>query len=538
MYKKVVTAEEAVSHIPDNAFVGICGVNVAGTAMELIDAVVDRYQKEGHPKSIDFTNSGNNVYIKQLAVEGLAGVYYAGFPSMDFRNESGGFTENNIIPVFHLSQGIGSNIYRSQANHRPFLTKVGLGTYIDPRQSGGCANQKAKELAEKKPVVKLIEIEGEEYLHIDLPPITVAFIRATTSDTDGNLIDNEEAIKNEVLPLAMAAHNNGGIVIAQVKNVVEPGDIDAADVSVPGMLVDYVVKCTDVVKWHPQNMSPRGDEPGLAGHMRVAKETIPFEMWRPRGGSRMISARRATQEMWPGCICNIGVGIPMGITYIIAEEDVQDMYYQTIELGAIGGYTAGGIYFSTAFNAVAYLRHHEMFDFIDGGGLDVTFLGAAEIGEDGSVNVTRIKGNTIGSGGFVHIATNTKKVVFMCTHTAGGKDELANGSLKIIEQGKPTKFVKQAEQISFNGKEALKNGKEVIYMTERAVFRLADGKLTLIEYAPGLDIEKDIIGYMGFRPEISPDIKPMPDWCFDTEKKIGLKEKWEAVLSEKQAKAE
>jgi len=530
MYKKVVTAAEAVSHIPDEAFIGVCGVNVAGTAMELIDAIVDRYKAEGHPKSINFTNSGNNAYIKPLAVEGLAGIYYAAFPSMDFKVEDGGFTENNIIPVFHLTQGIGSSFYRSQASNMPHITKVGLNTYMDPRQDGGCANQKAKDLAKERPVVKLIELDGEEYLHIDLPPITVALIRGTSADSDGNLSDYDEAIKNEILPLAMAAHNNGGIVIAQVKNIVEPGDIDAADVAVPGMLVDYVVRCTDTLKWHPQCLGQAEVHPGLTGHMRVAKEMIPFEVWRPQGGSRMVSARRATQELWPGCICNVGVGIPMGITYIIAEEDVQDMYYQTIELGAIGGYTSGGFYFSTAFNARAYLRHYEMFDFIDGGGLDIAFLGAAEVGEDGSVNVTRIKGHTIGSGGFLHISTHTKKVVFMCTHTAGGKDELEDGKLKILNPGKPEKFVKQVEQVSFNGKEAAKAGKEVMYVTERAVFRLIDGKLTLVEYAPGLDIEKDIIGMMNFRPEISKDLKPMPDWCFDTENKIGLKEKWEKLL--------
>jgi propionate CoA-transferase len=543
MYQKVVTAAEAVAKIPDNAFIGVSGVNVAGTPMELVDAIVGRFEKEGHPRNIDLTNSGNNAYMPQLAIEGLVGVYYAGFPAFDdYRAAGSGFTDDNKAPVFHFTQGIGTQFYRSQANRMPFLTKVGLGTYVDPRIDGACANEKAREFAKEHPVVKIVELGGEEYLHFDLPPVTVALIRGTSADSDGNLINDDESIKNEILPMAMAAHNNGGIVIAQVKNLLDVGTIHGADVKVPGMLVDYVVVCSDPTRWAPQNMlmymppeaSGRkpgftGYQPGITGHCNIAREAVPFDDWRP-DGVKMMLARRGAAELWPGCVCNVGLGIPTGIPYVAAEEGIEDMYYQTIELGAIGGYTGGGAYFTSAFNARSYLNHDDMFAFIDGKGLDITFLGAGEIGEDGSVNVTRINGRTNGSGGFVNISTGTDKIVFMCTHTAGGKSKTADGKLQIVEQGKPIKFRKSVEQIAFNGPNAVRNGKDVTYMTERAIFKLIDGKLTLVEYAPGLDIERDILAWMGFRPEVSADAKPIPALYF-SDGKIGLKARWEEIIA-------
>jgi propionate CoA-transferase len=385
-------------------------------------------------------------------------------------------------------------------------------------------------MAKERPLVKVVEIENEEYLHFNLPPLTVALIRATSSDADGNLINDDEAIKNEILPMAMAAHNNGGIVIAQVKNLLERGAIDGADVKVPGMLVDYVVVCSDQEKWALQN-GTGVLIPAIGGHLKAAKESIPFEEMEPHG-FKSLMARRGAAELWPGCVCNVGIGIPIGIPYVTAMEDVWDMYYQTVELGAIGGYIGGGPYFSYAFNARSYLNHDEMFNFIDGRGLDITFLGAGEVGEDGSVNVTRINGRTNGSGGFVNISSNTNKIVFMCTHTTGGGAEIVDGKLQITKPGSPHKFVKEVEQVAFNGKMAAAQGKDVTYVTERAVFKLLDGKLTLTEYTPGVDIERDILAMMEFRPEISPDLKPIPDFCFRTDP-IGLKEQWERILSEK-----
>jgi propionate CoA-transferase len=514
MYNKVITASQAAEKIPDGAMVAMSGVGLAGTPMELVDAIADRFRSNGHPQNISLIHSGGNSYARQLAIEGLLGVYYAGFTAID-----PAVTDANLFPVYSLTQGIGVQFYRAQASDIPYLTKAGLHTYLDPRQQGCAANGKAKE----KPIVEVVEIGGEEYLHFMIPPVKAALIRATSADADGNLINDDETIKHEILNIAMAAHNNGGIVIAQVRNLVQVGAIDAADVKVPGMLVDYVVVCSDQEKWHPQTKA-KVFQLGMTGHCNVETSTIPVDLWAPKD-DKLVMARRGVIELWPGCVANVGLGTPDGVTHVAAAEGVHDLYYPTIELGAVGGVTGGGPYFGGAFNARAYMDHHVMFDFINGHGLDITFLGAAEVGEDGSVNVTRFNGRTNGSGGFVNISSGTRKVVFLTSFTAGGKVTAENGALKILTEGKPVKFVKEVQQIGFNGREAVKKNQEVMYVTERAVFRLDGGKMTLVEYAPGLDIEKDVIANMGFRPVIAPDVKPMPPFCF-TDGKIGLREQW------------
>jgi propionate CoA-transferase len=520
MFNKVVTAAEAVKKIPDEAFVVLNGVGGSGAPVEVIDAIIDRFHKEGRPKNLSLIHSGGNGGAQTMgSVEGLLSTYYGGFAGL-----SPEIMDGDRIPSYSLTQGICAQLYRAQAVDAPYLTKVGLHTYLDPRQQGCAINDKAKE----KSIVELLEIGGEEYLHFMLPPITVALLRATSADSDGNLVNDEEAIKSELLPMAMAAHNNGGIVIAQVKNLVEFGQINAADVKVPGMLVDYVVVCSDPEKYHPQGMGMTF-QIGATGHKRVDIHSIPIESWAPQN-ERLVMARRGALELWPGCVSNVGIGVPVGVAYVAATEGLQDMFYSTNELGAVGGVTGGGFFFGGAFNAHAYMNHHTMFDFINGHGLNITFLGAAEIDENGSVNVTRIAGRTNGSGGFVNISSSTHKVVFMSTLTAGAKMTLENGALKILKEGKPLKLVKEVEQTAFNGKQAVKKDQEVLYITERAVFKLMNGKVTLIEYAEGLDMEKDIIANMGFRPDIAPDAKPMPAFCF-TADKIGLKEQWERSLS-------
>jgi propionate CoA-transferase len=519
MYQKVMTAAEAVSGIPDEAVVGVCGVNYAGTPLELIDALARRFETERHPKSITLINAGNNGGVHRLAIHGLVGNYIAGFPTLDLFEPGPGFLDGDKIPVFSLTQGIASQFYASQAAGVPYLMKPLPGTYLDPAHGGGCANKKARESAKSHPMVSHAMIGGKTWLHIDMPKVTVVLLRATSADRYGNLADDDESVKGELLPMAMAAHNNGGLVVAQVNTLLEHGKTDAANVKVPGMLVDRVVVCTDPVKWAPQNLTGIF-HPGMTGRFNVARETIPFDEWKPEGAKR-IMARRGAAELWPGCIVNFGLGIPMGVPYVLSEAGLQDQYYPTVELGAVGGHTSGGLYFSGAFNPRAFLRHDDMFTFINGGGLDITFLGAAEIGADGSVNVTRIAGKTNGSGGFMNISSNTHKIVFMCAHTAGGKTETRDGKLTVVAPGKPLKFVPKVEQTAFNGQEAAKKGQDVTYITERAVFRLLNGKVTLTEVAPGIDVETDVIGAMGFRPELSGTLKAIPDSCFRDEP-VGL----------------
>ena len=519
MKSKIVTAAEAAAKIPDGAFIGISGVGPYGAAIEIYQAIEDRFKDERHPSGISLIHSGGNMFTMKFAQEGMMAAYYSGLPNLDNDLMAG-----NHFPVYSLSQGIAVQIYKAQANDTPFLTKAGVNTFLDPRIEAGASNGKAKE----KPIVEVVTISGEEYLHYDLPPITCAIIRATTADSEGNIMNEEELVKHELLYLAMAVHNNGGIVIAQVKNIARAGSLPGGAIKVPGMLVDYLAPCTDLEKYHfPCNIEPYF--PGQTGFYKTDESIIPFESYAPVG-ERLVVARRATEELRPGSVCNIGVGLPVGVSYVTSKEGIQDMYYLSNELGAIGGHLGDQMFFPSSFNARAYMNHDEMFDFINGHGLDMTFLGAAEIDEEGSVNVTKIGGKIKGSGGFINIAASTKKVVFISSLTIGGKHMIEDGAIKITNPGKRGKFPKKVDQISFNGNDAAHRGQDIYYITERAVFRLIDGKVTLIEYAPGLDVDNDILAFMDFKPEISPDLKPMPAYCFETGL-IGIKERWEKQLN-------
>ena len=511
---KIVTAAEAVSRIPDGAFIALNGVGMNGIAREVVNALTDRFDKEKHPSGISLIHTGGIAVAMEFAREGLLSAYYSGFPTLD-----SDLILQNKFPVYSLTQGIALHIIRSQANKTPYLTRIGVNTFLDPRIESSAGNEKAA----SEPVVQLVTIDGEEYLHYKIPPLTVAIIRGTTADPDGNLRDEDELIKHELLYMAMAVHNNGGIVIAQVKNVAQHGSLDGADIAVPGLLVDYVVPCTNQEKLHtPIYNTPFG--PGVTGHHKIDDSVVPLESYRP-DGERLIVARRAAAELRPGYVVNVGIGMPVGVAYVASKEGIHDQFYLSNELGAIGGHIAGGFFFAASFNALAYMRHHEMFDFIDGGGLDMTCLGIAEVGEDGSVNVTRIAGKPKGSGGFINIAASARKVVFLGSLTVGGVSVVEGGKLKIEKPGKGGKFPKQVDQISFSGPDAVKKGQEIYYVTERAVFKLIGGKVTLIEYADGLDVQKDILDFMDFKPEVSPDLKPMPAFCFE-EGLIGLREQW------------
>lgn len=516
MKSKIVTSAEAAAEVPDGAFIGISGVGPYGVAMEVYNAIAERYEKSQHPADISLIHSGGNMFSHELSKAGMLKAYYSGLPNLNADLIAG-----NTFPAYSLSQGIVVQIYRSQANDTPMLTKAGVNTFLDPRIEAGAANGMAME----NPIVEVVTIGGDEYLYYTLPPITCAIIRATTGDAEGNLVDHEEGVKHELLNLAMAVHNNNGIVIAQVKYVARNGSLAGGDIKVPGMLVDYVVPCTDYDKWH----WPKADAPysiGQNGFSKIEESLIPFESYAPREGERLVVARRASEELRPGFICNLGVGMPVGVSYIVSKEGIQDLLYMSNELGAIGGHLGDEMFFPTSFNARAYMRHDEMFDFINGHGLDITFLGAAEIDEEGSVNVTRIGGKIKGSGGFVNIAACTQKIVFVSSFTIGGKYVVEDGTLKIITPGRSGKFLKKVDQISFNGNDATRRGQDICYITERAVFKLINGKVTLIEYAQGLDVKNDILAFMEFKPEISPELKPMPAYCFETGL-IGIRERWE-----------
>jgi propionate CoA-transferase len=501
MKNKVITADQAIALIKDGDVVCTTGFVQSCIPEALHAALEKRYVDTKAPRDLTLimcagAGDSKGLGTGRLHHEGLLKrVIAANFGRMPKVAEA---AQKNKIQGYNLPQGIISKLYRSCASGSPGLfTKVGLHTYVDPRLGGGKVNEVTTD-----DIVKRVEVDGEEWLFYKATPIDVALIRATSADPSGNLSMEKEALTLDCLAQAMAAHNNGGIVIAQVERIVEHGSIKPKDVKVPGILVDCVVVCNDPVM-HRMNYGVMYD-PSLSGEIRVPVDAIAkMEL-----DERKIIARRAAFELPLNGAINLGVGAPDGVAAVAAEEKVTPFLTMTTEAGAVGGVLAGGSSFGSSANANSILDQNQMFDFYHGGGLDLTCLGTAEVDEEGNVNTSKFGGKLNGCGGFIDISQNSRAVVFAGTFTAGGlKVEIAYGKLKIINEGRARKFVKNVEQITFSGKYAATKKQPVIYVTERCVFQLTPGGLELIEVAPGIDIEKHILPHMDFKPIIN---KPMP----------------------------
>lgn len=505
MSNKVISYKEAAKLIKDGATVATTTFGLGGLSEQMLVGIEERYAEEHHPKGITFVNSsgiGNNQPgngLDHLVAEGLVKRLISGHigssPLM------GQAVINNQVESYLFPQGVITQLYRSIAGKKPgLITKVGLKTYADPRVEGAKGNNKATEN-----LVELVKLNGEEWLNYKNFPIDVALVRGTYADGKGNISIERETGKLESLPLATAARNSGGIVIAQVTKIVENGSIKPKDVSVPGVLVDYVI--VSEPENHFQTMGTQYN-PALSGEVR-----IPVNGFKPlKFDLRKIVARRAAMELKPSSVVNLGIGMPDGVAAVAAEEGLGDELTLTLELGAVGGTPATGLDFGAAFNPEAIIDHQAMFDFYDGGGLDLTVLGLAQTDEKGNINVSKFGPRVTGPGGFINISQNTQNIVFVGTFTVGSKATVENGKLVITEQGKAKKFLKQVEQITFSGEYASENNQNVLYVTERAVFDLKDGKMRLIEIAPGVDLQKDILDWMDFEPVIAEDLKEMnPD---------------------------
>jgi len=510
---KVVTGEQAAAIVRDGDVVTTSGFVGTGVAEDIIIYLEERFKKEGHPLNLTLVyaagqGDGKTRALNHLGYEGLVGRVIGGHIGLAPMLQK--LIREEKILAYNFPQGVVSTLFRNLAARKPgLISYVGLGTFIDPRIDGGKLNQKTKK--EGEDLVKLMEIEGKEILFYKLPPINVAIIRGTTADTNGNITMEKEALTIEVLAQAMAAKNNNGFVIAQVERIADQHALNPKHVKVPGILVDCVVVARPENHWMT---FAEQYNPGFTGEVRIPMASIAaLEL-----GERKVIARRAAFELRPNQVVNLGIGMPEGTARVANEEGVLDLLTLTAEPGVIGGMPNGGLNFGTGTNIDALIDQPYQFDFYDGGGLDIAFLGAAEMDKDGNVNVSKFGPRFVGPGGFINISQNAKRIVFMGTFTAGGlKVAVADGKLKIEQEGRERKFLKQVEQITFSGKYAAQRRQHVLYVTERCVFTLTKDGMELTEIAPGVDLEKDILSLMDFKPVMKTPPKLMDARIFRTE---------------------
>jgi len=524
MAKKIqVTAAEAVRHIPNGATLATGGFIGIGFAEGLAIALEQRFLGQdplspaGSPNGLTLVyaggqGDGKDRGLNHLAHAGLLQCVMGGHWGLAPKLQQ--LALNNQIEAYNLPQGVISQLFRDIAAHRPgLITKVGLGTFVDPRQGGGRVNA-----CSQREWVELLNLDGEEFLLYKSFPIDVCFLRGTTADEHGNISMEHEALTLDSLAIAMATYNSGGTVIVQVERLAKAGSLPSRQVRIPGILVDYVV-LADTPEHHMQTFA----EPYSAvfsGELQAP----PFAWQVTPLNARKIIARRAALELRAHDIVNLGVGIPECLATIAAEENLVDLMTLTAEPGVVGGLPASGLNFGASTNAEAILDQPYQFDFYDGGGLDIAFLGLAQADAQGHVDVSQFNAHLAGAGGFINISQNTQRVVFMGTFGAGHLDaRVLNGKLSIACEAETKKFVNAVEQITFNGTDAFARKQSVVYVTERCVFRLTATGPELIEIAPGINLEVDILPLMGFRPAISPHLHFMDARIFN-EAPMGLRQ--------------
>jgi propionate CoA-transferase len=493
MKNKIVSIGDAVALIRNGDTVACSGFVGSGTPDELINALERRFLDTGAPRDLTLLfaaapGDGKERGLNRLAKDGLIkraiGGHWALVPKLSAMAVDG------RIEAYNLPLGTLSQLFRDIAGHRAgTLTKVGLRTFVDPRREGGKINSRTTE-----DLVRVMMIDDEEWLFYKAFPISVALLRGTTADLGGNITMEREALTLDNLALAMAAKNSNGFVIVQVERICAHGALNPRQVRIPGVLVDCVVVAR--AENHTQTYATVYN-PAFSAELKV-----PLDMLGPMPlDERKIIARRCAFELPMGGVVNLGIGMPEGVAQVANEEKVLNYVTLTAEPGVIGGLPQSGLDFGAAVNTDAVIDQNQQFDFYDGGGLDMACLGMAQVDSDGNVNVSRFGPRLAGAGGFINISQSSRRVIFAGTFTAGGLQvEVSNGELRILSEGKLKKFIREVEQVTFNGAYAAESGQPVLYVTERCVFRRGREGMELIEVAPGIDIDRDILAQMEFTP--------------------------------------
>jgi propionate CoA-transferase len=512
---KVISAASAASLVKDGMTVSVSSSSGLGCPDLVLRAIGERFDAEGHPRDLTTLHpiaAGDMSGIKgidHIAKPGLlkktlCGSYPSG-PSSAEPPKIWQMIGDNAVAAYNVPSGILFDMHREAAAKRPgVLTKVGLDTFADPRLQGCAMNDSAA----RDPVVSVEQFKGEEWLYFPAIAPSVSIIRATTADERGNLTYEHEGAYLGGLEQALAARNNGGIVIAQVKRVVQNGSLKPHDVRVPGVLVDHVVIDPDQLQ-----TTQTAYDPAISGEIFRPLNTFRT----PEFNIQKVIARRVAMELRDGWAVNIGFGISANVPRILLEEGQHGKVTWVIEQGAVGGVPLLDFKFGCASNAEAIVPSPHQFIYFQAGGFDASLLSFLQIDRHGSVNVSKLSARphvTAGAGGFVDITSRAKKIVFSGFFNAGAKLSLADRALRIDQEGKVKKVVAEVEHVSFSGKRAVAQGQDITYVTERCVMKLTPEGLLVTEIAPGVELERDVLAQSATPLAVAKDLKVMPAALF------------------------